>query len=84
MSKEIQVRKLIGSLELTFETFFRFSVFADMYRFLVLRVLHVSQNVLISFPFQELIANLPVAVVCTIVKGCPLTHILCIDVSIRV
>lgn len=74
--KQLRISKL------TLESFFGFRVFANVDRLLVLRVLHISKDVLVCFPLEQVVAYLLMTIIGSIVKWCPQSEVLSIDVGL--
>lgn len=65
----------------TLKALFGLMVFANIYRLFVLRVLHVAEDVFVCLPFKQLIAHSLMTIISSIMKSCPLSHILSVNVG---
>lgn len=55
-----------------------FRAFRDVYGDLALRILHISEDILICLPLKQIVTHLPEAIVAAVVQWRPLSEILSI------
>ncbi len=67
-----------------FESFLRVRIFCDLKRFLVLRVSHISQLLIICIPHQQIVNDLSMPVIRSIMKSRPRSEVQSINISARV
>jgi hypothetical protein len=53
------------------EAFFDIRTFGNINSYFILRILDVSEDILISFPFEEIVTDSAMTIIAAIMQGCP-------------